>query len=432
MNLSKSKIVKNASWIMVCRIAQAFITLIIGTISARYLGPSNYGIINYAVSVVAFMVPVVQLGLRHILVQEIVNQPENEGKVVGTSLALSAIASALGIVGVAAFAMIANRGKTDTIIVCVLSSISLVFQCLEMIQYWFQAKLLSKYVAITSLAAYAIASIYRVILLVTGQSVHWFALAQSVDFCMIAVILAVIYKRVGTQKLSFSWSLGKQLVSKSRYYIVSGLMVTLFSHTDHVMLTLMCGEAENGIYSAAYTCASLLTFVYAAVIDSVRPVIFESKKHDQQSFERNVKRLYTLILYLGLAQSLVFTISAPLIVGLLYGQDYQASVGVLQILTWYTAFAYTGTVRNIWILAMDKQKIIWVINLLGALLNVAGNAVLIPLIGASGAAIASVATQFFTNFALSFMIPTLRENGRLMWGALHPRMIKDTLRLIKK
>ncbi len=432
MKLTKSNIVKNASWILICRIAQAFITLIIGTLTARYLGPSNYGIINYAVSIVAFMVPVVQLGLRHILVQEIINQPEREGKVVGTSLVMSAVASVLGMVGVTAFSMIANRSETDTIIVCALSSISLLFQCLEMIQYWFQAKLLSKYVAVTSLAAYAVASIYRAVLLMTGQSVHWFALAQSLDFCIIAVVLTVIYKRVGTQKLSFSWSLGKEMLSTSRYYIVSGVMVTLFSHTDHVMLTLMCGEAENGIYSAAYTCAALLNFVYGAIIDSVRPVIFESKKHDQISFEHNVTRLYTLIFYVGLAQSLVFTVFAPLIISILYGAEYSASVLILQILTWYTAFAYTGTVRNIWILAEGKQKIIWVINLLGAILNIIGNAVLIPFIGAAGAAIATVATQFFTNFGLSLILPTLRYNGKLMLRSLHPRGLKDVLKLVKK
>ena len=432
MKLSNNRIVKNASWIVVCRIAQAVLSFVIGTISARYLGPSNYGLISYGASVVSFLVPVVQLGLRHVLVQEMVNHPEREGKILGTSLVMSMVSAGLGIVGVAAFTMIANRNDTDTIVVCVLSSISLIFQCWEMIQYWFQTKLKSKYMAVTSLIAYAIASAYRLVLLVTGQSVHWFALATSLDFCIISVVLTVIYKRMSVQKLSFSWDVGKALFSKSRYYIVSGLMVVLHSNTDRVMLTMMRGEGENGFYTAAFTCASLLGFVYEAIIDSVRPIIFESKKHDQKSFESNVKRLYTLVIYMGLLQSLVFTILSPMIISVLYGQEYQASVLVLQVLTWYTAFSYTGTVRNIWILAEDKQRIIWVINLLGAVLNIAGNFVLIPWIGAVGAAIASVATQFFTNFVLSLLLPILRRNGQLMLGSLHPKMLKDIVRLVKR
>ena len=61
---------------------------------------------------------------------------------------MSAGASLLGIAGVAAFAGIANRGEKETVIVCVLYSISLLFQATEMLQYWFQAKLMSKYVAV--------------------------------------------------------------------------------------------------------------------------------------------------------------------------------------------------------------------------------------------------------------------------------------------
>ena len=72
------KVVKNASWIIVCRIVQSLIALVIGMISARYLGPSNYGLLNYASSVVAFVVPLAQLGFRNVLVEEIVSHPERE------------------------------------------------------------------------------------------------------------------------------------------------------------------------------------------------------------------------------------------------------------------------------------------------------------------------------------------------------------------
>ena len=58
------KIAKNATWLIACKIVQALLSFIIGMLCARYLGPSNYGIIDYASAIVSFMVPVVQLGLR--------------------------------------------------------------------------------------------------------------------------------------------------------------------------------------------------------------------------------------------------------------------------------------------------------------------------------------------------------------------------------
>ena len=111
--------------------------------------------------------------------------------------------------------------------------------------------------------------------------------------------------------------------------------------------------------------------------------------------------------------------------GILSDYGYVPAIPTLRIITWYTAFSYMGSVRNIWILAEQKQKMLWKINLSGALLNVIANYILIPLIGINGAAIASVATQLFVNFVLCFMIPSLRPVGHLIIEGIDPRNLKE-------
>ena len=261
------KIVKNATWLITCKVVQSLLSFVIGTLSARYLGPGNYGIIDYAAAIVSFMVPVVQLGLRSTLVHEIIAAPDSEGKTLGTSLFMSTATSFLGIFGVIAFTAIANPNDPETMLVCALYSISLVFQATEILQYWFQAKLLSKYIAITSLAAYVVVSAYRCFLLITQKSVYWFAFSQALDYLLISASLYGIYRRISKQRLTVSFPLAKQLFKRSRYYIVSGIMVTFFSLTDRVMITLMLGKEANGYYSAAVSCAALSQFVFAAIVD---------------------------------------------------------------------------------------------------------------------------------------------------------------------
>ena len=196
MGIRNNKIVKNVSWIIFCRVVQSLISLVIGMISARYLGPSNYGLINYASSIVAFVVPIAQLGFRNVLVEEIVSHPEREGKTLGTSLVMSSSTSLFCIVGCIAFVSIVNAGETDTLIVCALYSISLIFQMTEMIQYWYQAKLLSKYTSITSLIAYTVVSAYKIFLLITQKNIYWFAVTAAFDSLIISVVLIIIYKKI--------------------------------------------------------------------------------------------------------------------------------------------------------------------------------------------------------------------------------------------
>lgn len=428
----QSKTISNASWLIGCRLIQAFFGLVVTMMSARFLGPSGYGIVNYAASIVAFFVPIMQLGLNATLVHEVINGPEHEGQTLGTALTLTFISSLACIIGVVTFVMIANNGETETIIVCLLYSLLLVFQSIEMIQYWFQAKLLSKYTAVTVLIAYIIVSAYRIILLVKKVSIYLYAISQAIDFAIIAIVLIIIYAKLSRQKLTFSFERAKRMLNRSKHYILSALMITLFTQTDRVMLKLLINEESVGLYSAAATCTSLTAFVFVAIIDSARPGILESQKKSFDTFFEKMKLLYAIVIFLALAQSLVITLFSRFIIEIMYGQEYHASINTLRIMTWYTTFSYIGAVRDVWILAKGKQSLLWIINISGAVVNVLLNLLLIPVLGINGAALATLFTQVFANIIIGWLLPQLRHTNEIMISALNPafliRGVKDLFR----
>lgn len=428
----RNKNVVNAEWIIGCRIIQSVLALIISMLTARYLGPSQFGLIDYAASVVAFVAPIATLGLAHVIVQEVVYSPEAEGKILGSSIVMSLVSSFLCMIGVVAFAMISSFDEKETIIVCALYSCLLLAQAVEIIQYWFQAKLISKYTAVVSIIAYLIISIYKAILLITKQSVYWFAVSNAIDHMIISLALLVIYKKKSGRKLEFSFEWAKRLFGKSKFFIVASMMVTIFAQTDKIMLKFMIDNAATGIYSAASTCAGLTSFVFGAIIDSMRPTVIECKKDGSPSYETNMCRLYSLIITMALAQSLAMTLLAKPIILILYGSEFAASIPVLRIIVWHTTFSYIGAARNVWLLAEEKQRYLWIINLSGAVTNVVLNVFLIQLWGVEGAALASVITQIFTNFILTFFIKPVRYNNVLISRSLHPRFLMGMVNMLLK
>lgn len=424
----KNSVFKNASWIIGCKIAQSILNLIIGLITARYLGPSNYGVITYVASVVAFAMPIMQLGLKNTLVKEFIKSPEQEGVILGTSLMLNIISSVFCMVGCIGFVMLINAGETETIFVCILYSLTLIFNATEMTQYWFQSKLLSKYPSIAALVAYVIVAAYKIYLLITQKSVVWFAFSNVIDYFVISIILMIIYKKLGGQRLKVDWHIGKKLLSESKYYIIPSLMVVVFQHTDRIMIKLMIGEAETGFYSAAITCIGISSFIFTAIIDSARPVILEEKDRNSGLYEKRIIQLYSIINFFSLVQSIGMTLLAKPLVYVLYGADYGKAAGILAVAVWYITFGHYGSVRNIWILAEGKQKYLTAINLAGALANVVLNLCFIPIFGAIGAAIASVITQFFTNVIIGFILRPIQRNNYLMVKALNPKILLDMVK----
>ena len=122
MNIKNNKVFKNASWLIGCKIIQSILSFFVGILTVRYLGPSNYGLISYVSAIVAFFVPIMQLGFPSILVNEFVNHPEDEGKILGTSLLFNLISAMASVVAIVLFSVVANAGEKETILVCFLES----------------------------------------------------------------------------------------------------------------------------------------------------------------------------------------------------------------------------------------------------------------------------------------------------------------------
>jgi len=428
-----SKVARNASWIIGCKLVQSILGFVLNMLTARFLGKSSFGDISYAMAVVSFVVPLMRLGFGNIMVQEIVQHPEREGKAMGTGVFLNLVSAFACIAGVTAFAFVANPGETETVIICALYGIKLIFEATDLMSYWYQAKLMAKYSSVISLIVHFVVLGYKIFLLVTLKSVYWFAVTSALEYLLCSVGMYTIYHFKKTQKLSISLKLGKELIDKGKHYILSSMMVMIFAETDKIMLKGLIDSSATALYSTATILAGATGFFFAAIIDSFRPWIFEVQKTNEELFKERLKMLYSFIIYLSLLQSIVMTVFAKPIVLLTYGEQYAESVGALQIVVWYTTFSYLGSVRNIWILANDKQKYLWVINLFGAGANVVLNITLIPFLGIYGAAIASLVTQIFTNVIVGYILKPIRPNNAIMVSSLNPNCCLEAFRkLLKK
>lgn len=414
----QNRIVQNAGWLIVGRVAQLAINLIVGLLTARYLGPANYGLIGYAAAYTGFFCSLCTLGINSILAKEFIDNPGDEGEILGTSLFMRMISSVLSAVVILCIVYIADQGDRTTMAVVGLTTIGMVFQIFEVFRYWFQSRLQSKVTALVSLAAYMIMAAYKVLLLLLGKNVVWFAFAAAVDHICLAIFLMIAYRKHGGGRLSVSLERGKVLLKKSCHFILPGLMVAVYAQTDKIMLKQMISEAELGFYSTAVSLCNVWCFVLSAIIDSVYPEIAQTHKTDRNLYQKRNRQLYAAVFYISAAVSIVITLLARPAVYILYGEAYLPAAAPLRVITWYTAFSYLGVARNAWIVCENKQKyLIWVYAS-AALSNVVLNLLLIPLWGATGAALASLAAQVVTTMIAPFFIKELRENAKMMVDAI--------------
>ena len=168
---NSSKFLNNSFWMIIGRIYQMFLSLIIGSLTARYLGPSNYGILNYGLSYINILNVICSLGFEGVIVKRIVNG-DDESELIGTTIFLRLVVSILSIFGLILFFNVVVIDHL-TKFVAIIQSISLLFNIYEIIELWLQAKMLSKYAVFARGLASTIVGIWKLLLLYLFQILQY-------------------------------------------------------------------------------------------------------------------------------------------------------------------------------------------------------------------------------------------------------------------
>lgn len=411
----KNRIVKNASWLIGGKIAQMVVSFFVGILTARFLGPSNYGLINRTAAFLTFFMPICTLGIHSVIINELISNPKRSEELIGSGIGIRCIASIASMCLIQILVIFFEKGNYLFFWVTFLQSGALFFQSFDLIEYWYQSKLEAKYISIITLVAYIATAGYKIILLILGKGVSWFAFANTLDYLLIAVLYISVYQIRDKKKFVFRWSCVISLLRKSYEFILSSVMVALYAEMDKVMLGEMLNDRAVGLYSVGPKICSMWTFVLSAIINSIRPSIIKAKEQRQEEiYQIRIIQMYSIIFWLSILVSVLFCLFAEFIIVVLYGAEYTGAKSVFRIITWYTGASYLGVARSTWMVCENRQRYEKIIAGLGAISNIILNLLLIPVYGICGAAWATLTTQILTNILFPFLFKDLRENSFLI------------------
>lgn len=400
MNTVAKGFFKNISWMICGHIVQMIVNLIVGIISARYLGAANFGTINYVASYIAFFISLSSFGMNGVIIQELVRTDADEGQIVGTVIVMRLGISILSMGALGVMILLLDGDDRTILIIAAIQAISIPLSILNTFQYWYHSKLKSKYATIFITVSSFLATGYKVVLLITYQSVEWFAATTSLDFLFLAILYVWgFYKHKSKDiHLSFSMVVVKRMLKKCIPFLLADIMITIYSQTDKVMIKNMLDSAELvGLYTAAVTISRMISFIPTAILDAGRPIVMRLKNTDESQYQLRIKQLFAVVIWIALLYSLGITALAKEVILVLYGVEYIGAVTTLRIVVWYTAFAFLGAVRDIWLICEHKSNYTIVFTSLGAATNVVLNIPMLRWYGIEGAAIATLITQILTN-----------------------------------
>lgn len=384
----------NTSWLFGEQILRVFSALIIGAYVARYLGPEKFGLFSYVIAYVAIFISFAKLGLDGILVRDLVNNPNNRVIYLGTAFWLKIIGAVISISALSFSLMFADNDKTTNLYIF-LVALGVFFQAFEVVDFYFQSRVLSKYVSLCKIFQLILSSILKLYFIYIGANLFWFVLVIVIDQASLALAFYYSYLKQDNRNfyLKFDKSLARELLVSAKPLIFSGIMVSIYSSIDRVIIKEMLGSKDVGIYVAATGLTMALYFIPALISASLFPAIVSAKLNSDLLYTQRLTMLYKTMCLGGLLVCTFVSINASKIIQIIYGEKYIESAVILQIHIWIFLFLCFSAVFGKWLLSENLQNVVPRFTLMALIINVVGCFIFVPLWSIKGAAFVALASQ---------------------------------------
>ena len=405
----------NTGWLLFNNVFGMVIALFVGIYVARYLGPANFGLLSYAGSFVGLFSALVTLGLDNIVVRELVKDEKKRDELLGTTFILKIITSILVLTIIFIAVRFTDNDNFTNLLIFIIA-IGTIFQSFNVIQFYFQAKVLSKYTVYAQIFATILCSVIKLLLIHLNMGLIYFAMVTLIQSIILALGFVAMYIK---QKLNlFNWrpkfDLARFLLKDSWPLILSGIAISIYMKIDQVMIKNMLDAKAVGNYAVAVRLSEVWYFIPMIITNSLFPAIINAKKISEKLYYERLQKLYDLMVWLSIGIALPIMLFSHNIINLLFGIQYQEAAGILKIYVWAGVSVFLGVASSQYLLAENYTKISFLSTFIGAIINVILNIILIPRYGTNGAAIATVISYFGSVF-LIVLIPKTYKNSVLMF-----------------
>ena len=394
------KYFKNTSWLFVEKIVRIVVGLFLTVWIARYLGSEKFGLFSYAQSFAGLFTIIATLGLNGIVIRELIKDKIKTQELIATTFYLKLIGALIVLIMlVIAINFTSNDFYTNSLIFIIASAT--IFQSFNVVDFYFQSKVLSKYVVYANFISFFISSLVKILLILQEAPLEAFAWVILWDSIILAFGFVYFFKSYTTFKIEefkFNKTIALSLLKDSWPLILSAIAISIYMKIDQVMIKEMLNSKEVGLYAVATKLSEGFYFIGIIITNSIFPAIVNAKKRDNEIYIKRLKILYFFMWWVSIFIAIIVTFFSDFLIESLFTSEYIKSSSILVIHIWALVFVFLGLSSTKWMISENLQIYSTINTTIGAIINIVLNYYLIDYMGIEGAAWATLISYFFASY----------------------------------
>lgn len=405
-----TNIAKNTSYFTLALVLQKIISLTYFVLMARAIGPADLGKYYFAISFTSILGIFIDLGQSSVLTRETAKSPERAEKFFSSvflmklPLALLSSLVVFSLINLSSYPEIIRQLVYLSMFTMVLDSFTLTFFAVS------RGFHNLKYESVSSVIFQLIVFIVVLIALKFKLGLIWL---------MLSLVLASLYNFIFSfyiikkkWRLKIDWRPDKILIKNillvSLPFAVYAIFQRAYMYLDSVLLSLLAGDHETGIYQIPFKIIFALQFLPLAFTASLFPALSSYWQNNRGQLAVTFERAMNYLIIISLPIAAGGAILADKIM-VIFKSDFNDAILPLQITMTAVIFMFLNFPAGSLLNACDRQKANTVNMGITLAASLVLNLTLIPRYGAAGASLTVLLTNFLM-FVLSMrLVPRITK-----------------------
>lgn len=389
---NKKNIFFNTIWMLFDKVFILLLNLFVTVKIANYYGKNDYGLYQYAISVVALFEILVTFVDGRVVKKRYSSDNDNEIVWISTvaRLFFSFVSLLLGCL----YLCFSNEAVDFNKIFIVLLFNAIIINLRFGMQSRYEYLLKSKKVIIASNLGLSLGGILQLVAVSFKLPIIAIAIITTLTSFLSLSIIYIQY-RVDYGKIigkNFNFELLKKLVIESLPFAIAASCAIIYSRCDSIMIGNMLSKSEVGVYAIAVKMITVVQIAISPISESVYSKMIELYKNDKKQYAIRyvqVTSLLTWIYIIGVGVSFIILPYAFCFLN----KEYSLAFPIYQVYVLGTFFMYNAALRAGHYTLINRGHILMYSQIICVILNIFLNYILIDLFGIYGAAYATVVTQ---------------------------------------